>query len=90
MIKPANVHLQLRKEEASLLILAFKSGLVNLGAFQATMEQAFGDNKNREKHNDIMTKLFKLEDELLRQILKETKEDEANPIVLESTQVKSD
>ncbi len=78
-IMPANVHLQFRKEEANLLLLAVKAGIVGLGSFQHTMEQCFMQLENRERHNEMMNKIFKLEDELVRQIMKETKkEEEAN------------
>jgi len=68
-VKPANVHLQLRKEESHLLLMLCDSGLVNLHGFQATLSNVFYEKENESRHGELMAKLIKLRKELDRQIM---------------------
>lgn len=70
-LEPANVHLQLRKSEATILLMAFDAGLVSLNAYQMTSELVFGHKQNNDQHKKLMDNLFKLQQELMKQIFKE-------------------
>ncbi len=67
-MEPANVHIQLRKTEAALLMMLVDSGLLQLSNYQGVSEVVFGLTANAERHKELMEKLFKLQAELGNQI----------------------
>ena len=71
MITPANIKIQLRKEEATLLMLAFDAGVLHLDCFNSTATSIMGMKSNPERHKEMMEKLLKLQGELINQLYKE-------------------
>jgi hypothetical protein len=69
-LKPANVHIQLRMEEANLIIMAMDSGAINLAAFQNTLNNVFYETKNNDKHLELMEKLNKVRKVVLDAMIK--------------------
>ena len=69
MIKPANVHIQLREEEATLILALIESGLINLSAFEATQVAVFF-NKTPEGAKEFLNKCIKVREEFTRQLMK--------------------
>lgn len=67
-LQPASFKLQLRKDEATLLLLAFDSGIIHLDTFNTTSVAIFGMKPNEERHKKMMDGLFKFQKELTSQL----------------------
>jgi len=69
MKKPASVHVQLTEEESTLIMMLIDSGLVNLNAFQLTLEAVFFDKKTPERQKELIEKCLKVKEEFSKQFM---------------------
>lgn len=69
--EPASVHLQLTKSEATLLLLAFESGALQLNTFNVMAKDIMGVKTDDARQKELMDKIFSLQKELVKQIYKE-------------------
>lgn len=67
-LTPASFKLQLRKEEATLLLLAFDCGIIHLDTYNTTSIAVLGMKGDLQRHKDVMEGLFKLQKELTKQL----------------------
>ncbi len=67
-LEPANIHLQLRKSEIALMLMAFDAGVISLDSFNATAVTVLGMKADPVRHKDMMDALMKLQKELTRQV----------------------
>ncbi len=67
-LQPASFKLQLRKDEATLMLLAFDCGIIHLDTYNTTSIAVLGMKTDPKRHKEMMDALFKLQKELTKQL----------------------
>ena len=67
-LTPPEFKINLRKTEATILMMVFDAGLINLNNYTMTSELVFGMKKQDENHKKLMEELFKLQSYLHKTI----------------------
>ncbi len=74
MIKPREVHVQLTKSEAALMLMAYEAGVLALDNFNTLATSVMGMKVPEGVHKEMMERCIRLQEELVKQIYKKEKE----------------
>jgi len=69
MTTEKKIDFSLTHDEASLIVVAMESGLINLHSFKTTLENIFMDKKTEEQHAELMKKIFDVKRKVIGAII---------------------